>query len=496
MFEELFKEELADTPASTSRPDQKHRGEKSKKRGKLSYEDVKLKLKKLVKSESKEGKEKQSKDKDGKNKNAQGSPNKKRSQSVAVAANTRAQFVDMSKRPLPQDPYLRQESDEIDHDADDYEPIDFEEEAMRLSFLTAASSHRSNQYPTSAVRRAQSFQQTRSIDVADLDDFRNQKFPLPLSALYRRPVSQQIQTPRAGSESPETDSDGYVDTEQLEETGSQRPLPLTPFQIAAKESLTGTEEAGLDYDYPDLRVQLGFSTLPPRGRVKKPAKDLPIGKVPLPHRSDQPRVLSRTSSGSDYIHMDSAMDDSYVNWETMHSIQSAHSEAQKEKGKPPAVPRKPQRYSSDDMVAYVNLPTPGQVTMSLPPRMASVHSPLPEKPSPSAVKKPSPKPRKKVRNATTSNAQVRSVPRSGSPPSPRVHDAVSNTSQTGDFLNPTALTSFSLPERSFVFESKQPATLIPSSRSENRRSSEDNTKTMSSLVPPRTIKRTNFSKPS
>ena len=499
--EEMFMEEDAEPPASPSHPDEKHHVEKSKKPGRFSYEHVKLTLKKLRKNDSKEGKEKENKHKDGKTKNAQGSPNKKQDNRSQSASHTRAQFVDMSKRPLPRDPYFGQGDDVIDHDPDDYEPVDFEEQQMRLGFLTStlADSYaycesRSNQHPNRGVRRAQSFQQTRSVDAAKVDDFHQHKFPSPPS--IRKAASQQIHPTRADSD----DSDGYVDTVQLEGSESplcSRPLPLTPFQIATEKPLSRTEEteeAGFDYDYPDLRVRLGFSTVP---KARKPAKDLPIGvglnraKVPLPPRSDQPGLTRTMSSASDYVHMDSTMDDSYVNWETMHSIQSAQFEAQK-KGKPPTVAPKPRRYSSDDMMAYVNLPIRSQATVALPPRMAHTNlSPLPENPpnhSPSAVKKPSPKPRKRVPNASSANGPVRGIPQPGFPPSPRLRDAAPEISQTGDYYNSAELTSLSLPVRSFVSESTAP---IPSSQSGNRRISEGNSRTaMSALLPPRTIKRT------
>ena len=404
--------------------------EKGEGRGKKRrfYQDVVLpKFKKFLGVEREEGEKERENEKDKKDRGSDKKEKKERENEKKEKKDKESEkekkvkapsFMNMSQRPLPEEPFNA--TDETDHEAWEYEPIDTAEMLKQRpvpyathhspshpllspgSHFSFPYSHRSpspsrkgacSSSPNS-VRRVQSFQPFDTRQTGPQRDIRAYKYPSPPS------LAKMQQNIFFRPESCAVGPDGYVDTESS-----------TP-----GESLP-------EYDYPDARP---FRTLPHRTFQNK------IGKPPVepPPRSGG-RSMTRSTS-SDYIPMTSAVDDSYINWETIGSIRSqllfpeAHN--------PPTAPTKSgkpsPRFSVDDLATvYMNLPIP-EKPLVLPPRKQErerqptletvpgssarpIPSPrLPRSPareSPTTSKKPRPRPRVKA-NATLESDNPTSVP--------------------------------------------------------------------------------------
>ena len=425
---------------------------RGKKRQRRFYQDVVLpKLKKVLGREEREEREEREKEKENeKEKKDRGNEKKekKERESEKEKKVKGPSFMNMSQRPLPAEPFNA--TDETDHEAWEYEPIDTAE--MLNQRPVAYATHHSPSHPSlspgshlsfpyshrspspshqgarsnspNSVRRVQSFQPFDTRQTGPQRDIRAYKYPSPPSIAKTQTVQQKV---FFQPESCAVGTDGYVDTESS-----------TP-----GESLP-------EYDYPDTRA---FRTLPHRNLQNK------MGRPPVepPPRSGGRSMTRTLSASSDYIPMASAVDDSYINWETIGSIRSQL--LFPEPHDPPTVPTKSgkpsPRFALDDLATvYMNLPIP-EKPLVLPPRKqereqqptletipASSARPIPSprlprppaRESPSTSKKPKPRPRVKANATTLESTSVATVtqvtPETSLPP------FTSSISEKVDLLRP------------------------------------------------------------
>ena len=417
---EMFLVQVPPGDGSTKQESPQHTGKKTnireveekggegKGKKRRFYQDVVLpKLKKVLgnsKEEKEKGREKGKEKKD---------VEEKQEKEMQVKGPS---FMNMRQRPLPVEPFAGTDETEIEpeHEAWEYEPIDTAEMLQQRpvpyathfspshSSLSAAHfsppfSHRSpspshlgaHSSSPNSVRRAQSFQPFDTRQTGAQKDIRAYKYPSPPFLTRARMVQQNTSLK---SENGAVDDDGYVDTE------SSPPGASLP-----------------EYDYPDTRA---FCTLPNR-MVRAP--------VELPPRNAGRSMTRTLSASSDYIPMTSAVDDSYINWETIGSIRAQLPFP--ERHNPPPVPTKsgrpPPRFALDDLATvYMNLPVP-EKPLVLPPRrqereqqptlqtvpgsssVRPIPSPrMPRPPaceSPSTTKKPKPRPRAKTNTSLESD---------------------------------------------------------------------------------------------
>ena len=386
------------------------------------YQDVVLPgLKKLLKSDSKE---KEGKETASSTKKPKGEEKRPRSATTAVDGNIKMaeppRFLHMKDRPLPVEPFSGEVIDDIDHEATDYEPVDFEGRDLLLAEygnLPGSATHppasQAPQLPgqTSAVRRAQSFESRFRFQVGG-NDIRSRRCPSP-------PSLARAQVPPWGSS--HTHNDDTVDAEGYVQTDispshhrphiSKWPLPPPPEE---------REQSPLrDYDYPNLRA---FCTLPSR---RNPLTSL----LKLPGRTLPPRNVNRSAGEvntfSDYVPMNSTVDDNYYNWETIGSIRMQLLGESPRSKQPPPVPAKSKsrRYSLDDLAVYMNLPIPVK-PIALPPRQQEIeHQPAIGTVQESSPR-PTPSPRMPRSTGETSSPVVAKKPTPRPRPRPRAQPAV------------------------------------------------------------------------
>lgn len=357
------------------------------------YQDVVIpKVKKLLKGESKE---KEGREPSPAPKKAKGGEKRPRSATTAATGSDiktakPPAFINMRDRPLPVEPYSAEAVDDVYHDAEDYERVDTEEKNLLLAEygnFPASVTHpprailpgnsQPNKLPShaSAVRRAQSFEARHRFDVGG-DDIRSRRCPSP-------PSLARGQVPWWGSartHDDTVDAQGYVQTEISPSHTphiSKWPLPPPP---------EPREQSALpDYDYPNLRA---FCTLPSR-KIQLPSQVMP------PSRSLPPRNVHRSAADinnntfSDYVPMNSTVDDNYYNWETIGSIRAHFTGESPRLKQPPPVPAKSKsrRYSLDDLAVYMNLPIPAK-PLAVPPRRQERE----HQPAPGTVQESSPRP--------------------------------------------------------------------------------------------------------
>ena len=360
-------------------------------------------------------------------------------------------FLNMSKRPLPSEPFTASQTDdgEIDHDPEDYERIDFERIALPTS-----PAHRPDSAP---ARRAHSFEANRNFMVQ--------------AGIDRIPKRVQSFESHHPTDTSTVDSYGYVETENLPLQGSparsptplKRPLPLPPFKAVNTESEVLNSPP--EYDYPDLRVTR-FHTLACHGQRNR----APLPRVLPPRTAAHKPLVRNSSTASDYVPMTCAIDDTYINWETVHSVQSAATQAQSDISSPPPVHPQQKRYSLDDISVYMNFPIP---TMFPPRRKLSDETQSRETsaelsvhhPDTSVTEKPSPKPRKRVKTSAESLEIDRTIIEGREAPIPvRRHSKPIEETQSSAVSSPTVTVGSTLPpvpEKRPRAKTSNPAVLPP-----------------------------------
>ncbi len=311
---------------------------------------------------------------------------------VGVVRARPAEFLVMSRRPLPPEPFPQSGNSPPEHDPTEYDEITFEQQKGRDAKVVRAAGW----HPPSAIP---------------------QQIPVP-------PRRQSLRAESVSSSDSE-DSNGYEKTDvPVSAPVGPRPLPRVPLQ---------SPEDNLDYDYPDMR-RTAFTV--GKREVKMPTRP---GLRQAPKNANQDSLARTFSASSDYVPM-ASLDDSYVNWETIADIQSLGTSRGSK-----TLPRR-QPYSLDDMATpYVNFSHPQH---HLPSRKRSETQPVPtHTASVSPVPpKPKPKPRKRRSSATTERSDRRSHHKEEwSLQSPTLSH--SKTRQTG---SETGVSASSLPSKSFM----------------------------------------------
>ena len=356
-------------------------------------------------------------------------------------------FLKMSTRPLPSEPFAASQTDdgEIDHGPEDYERIDFEPIALPTS-------------PASApARRAHSFEANCNFMVQ--------------AGIDRIPKRVQSFESHHPTDTSTVDNYGYVETENLplqgsparSPTPSKRPLPLPPFQAVNTESEVLNSPP--EYDYPDLRVTR-FHTLACHSQRNR----APLPRVLPPRTAAHKPLVRNSSTASNYVPMTCAIDDTYINWETVHSVESATTQAQSDISSPPPVHPRQKRYSLDDISVYMNLPIP---TM-LPPKRKLLDETQSREtsaelfvhhPDTSVTEKPLPKPRKRVKTSAESLEIDRTIIEGREAPIPvRRCSKPNEETQSSAVSSPTVTVGSTLPavpEKRPRAKTSNPAVLPP-----------------------------------
>ena len=149
----------------------------------------------------------------------------------------------------------------------------------------------------------------------------------------------------------------------------------------------------------------------------------------------------------------SAFDDSYVNWETISSIQSKHTQSLAQKTK--SLPHK--LYALDDMAVYTNFPTPTTPMQALPWRTVQAAPPPLETIPETALPVPPPPPPKTSMQLPTdiqvfpksqlpsanNSSQIVQSPWPGNPPPPKPKPR-KRAQTTADALGPRSTHSLSM----------------------------------------------------
>lgn len=296
------------------------------------------------------------------------SPTKKKGQTAASAKQTitesqtvesRANFVVMAARPLPEIPGQSRKPDAVpDHTEEDYEEFVFDN--IDIDYENYPQLPKDIFVKKGKAERCRSEEPMESKSAPSTPAMQMKSSTLGRQENSGRPVPAR----QTSSEYPDY-IDGYVNTNQPpihRDPVSSRPLPRIPFssKVTSGKDDWSTEGDNLDYDYPDLRLVGAFPNLPARqaalARVWKSQKlrdslsttsssdgssvdrvgggISSVGDVisasgdgasvgDMLEEQFRDRMCSTTSSM--YVPMASGtLDDSYVNSETIQSLISGH----------------------------------------------------------------------------------------------------------------------------------------------------------------------------
>ena len=254
-------------------------------------------------------------------------------------------FIEMSKRPLPQIPggEIGNPEEPPDHTAEDYEHFEL---GQGIPFYANNPLHNYEgmEYkpliPLPGRTVAASVHRAHSFNPGDRHRLHDPmaNLPNPGRQSFGRSNFDPLPTPQPSQRSTDSDYvDGYVNTElPMQLPTRNRQLPEVPSGIRAQQKPSDIEHS--DYDYPDLR-QHGFMvhTLPTRRKTASPLAQpgftsrqwgndgypqIQQWSNQAPSKPEGDEMRDRLDS--DYVPMSSvfAMDDSYINWETIKDIRT------------------------------------------------------------------------------------------------------------------------------------------------------------------------------